>query len=84
MLHDKENLSFHLGLHAHLIRDLDTYGVGPLSAFTGVQLKDLIIGVSYDVVMDHVIYSKRNLNSFELSISYLGDVEDEGLVCPQF
>ena len=81
---EKDNRAFHLGVHAHLIKDLSSYNAGPLSMFAGLQINNFMVGASYDVVLNHIINSGKNLNAFELSVSYLGDIGDEGLVCPKF
>lgn len=81
---DKDYLSVHLGVNLHGIKDLDGYSVGPIVPIVGMQVKNFMIGFSYDVVMTHIANSTKNMNTFELTLSYLGEIEDEGLVCPQF
>ncbi len=79
-----DQIALHLGLGTHLVKDLESVFVGPVVPFFGVQYKNFMMGLSYDIVMSHVVYSRKNLHTFELSISYLGDQTNEGLVCPEF
>ena len=81
---DKEYLSFHLGLNLHGIKDLESFSVGPVVPIVGMQIRNFMIGFSYDVIMTHLVKSRKNLNTFEFTISYLGEMEDDGLICPQF
>lgn len=82
--YEKDDISWHLGLHPHVIKDLDSFAAGPVTCLAGIQYKNFMFGFSYDFVMTHIIKSRKNLNTFELTFSYLGDVGDEGLVCPKF
>lgn len=77
-------IALHFGLSGHVIKDLDNIGMGALVPFFGLQYKNFMLGVSYDLVMTHLLYSRKNLNAFELSVSYLGEQTNEGLVCPEF
>jgi type IX secretion system PorP/SprF family membrane protein len=81
---NKENMSFHLGLNLHAIKDLESFNIGPVVPVVGMQIRNFVIGLSYDVVMTHLISSRKNLNTFEFTFSYLGEIEDGGLICPQF
>ena len=77
-------ISVHFGLSVHLIKDLDSYAIGPLVPFFGMQYNNFMMGISYDLVISHVVNSRKNLHTFELSFSYLGEQTNEGLICPKF
>lgn len=77
-------MALHFGLSAHVIKDLGSAFIGPIVPFFGLQYKNFMMGISYDIVMTHLVNSRKNLHTFELSISYLGDQTNEGLVCPEF
>lgn len=81
---DKDYISFHLGLNLHAIKDLESFGIGPVVPVIGMQVRNFMMGFSYDIVMSHLANSRKNLNTFEFTFSYLGEIEDEGLICPQF
>lgn len=80
----KDYISFHLGLNLHAIKDLESFGIGPVVPVVGMQIRNFMLGFSYDAVMSHIVNSRKNLNTFEFTFSYLGEIEDEGLICPQF
>ena len=77
-------VALHFGLSGHLIKDLESYNAGAVVPFFGLQYKNFMMGFSYDVGMTHIINSRRNLHTFEFSLSYLGDQTNETLVCPEF
>ena len=81
---DRDFMALHLGLSVHTVSDLGSYYIGPIVPFVGFQVRTFMLGFSYDIVMTHLVNSRRNLNTFEFTVSYLGEVEDEGMVCPQF
>ncbi len=76
--------SLHLGLSGHFINHFDAFGIGSVVPFVGLQYKNFMMGVSYDISMSHIINTRNNLHTFEISFSYLGEQTDEGLVCPEF
>ena len=77
-------IAIHFGLSGHVIKDLESVTVGSVVPFFGFQYKNFLMGFSYDMVMTHVINSRRNLHTFEFSLSYLGDQTNDALVCPKF
>jgi len=77
-------IALHFGLGAHLINDLDSYTLGTVVPFFGLQYKNFMLGFSYDVSLTHLIYTHSNFNTFEFSARYLGEQTNEGLVCPEF
>jgi type IX secretion system PorP/SprF family membrane protein len=81
---ERDYMALHLGLSVHAVSDLESYYIGPVVPFVGFQIRNFKLGFSYDIVMTHLVNSRRNLNTFEFTVSYLGEVEDEGMVCPQF
>ncbi len=81
---DWDIAALHIGLSGHVIKDLDSYGVGSLVPFVGFQYKNFMMGLSYDLSMTHVINTRNNLHTIEISFSYLGEQTNEGLVCPEF
>lgn len=79
-----EDYVFHGGLGVHVVRDLETVAVASLVPFVGVQVKNLLLGMSYDVGINQIYHHTRNFSTFEFSVSYLGENENEALFCPRF
>jgi type IX secretion system PorP/SprF family membrane protein len=77
--------NFHLGGWLAAVRDvegapkLDDFG-----ALIGMGLGDLLIGLSYDFNLRDIVKYQTGQGAFELSLTYLGNYEDEGGACPTF
>lgn len=50
----------------------------------GMEINNFLVGFSYDANLKALNTGGRNQNSFELSIAYLGLVEDDTVLCPKF
>lgn len=61
-------------------------GFGPVAAYvmTGFVLENLLIGLSYDFNLDDLVNERFGQNSFEISISYIGDYGNSDVFCPTF
>lgn len=79
-----EDYVFHAGVGTHIVRDLESVALATVVPFIGVQVKNLLMGMSYDVGINQIYHHKRNFSSFEFSVSYLGENENEALFCPRF
>ena len=42
------------------------------------------MGFSYDISPGQLNINNRNRNAFEISVAYLGEYEDETVLCPNF
>ena len=80
----RDNLTFHLGLGTHIVKDLDLVGISTAVPFVGFQLNNVLIGMSYDIGINTLLNNKRNFSTFELSVSYLGEHDNQPLFCPKF
>jgi type IX secretion system PorP/SprF family membrane protein len=80
----RDNITFHLGLGANVSRDLESVDVTKLIPFVGFQLNNFLIGMSYDVGLNTLIQHNRNYSTFEFSLSYLGEYDNQPLFCPKF
>ena len=50
----------------------------------GLEFQRVIFGISYDFSIDDISTYSAGQHTFEVSIRYIGDYEDEGYYCPQF
>ncbi len=77
--------NLHIGGWISAVRDFEG---GPkmdaLGALVGLGFGDLFIGMSYDLNLRDLINYPTGQGAFELSISYLGNYEDEAGACPTF
>jgi hypothetical protein len=80
----RDFLTFHLGLGAHVVKDLDIVTLSTIVPFVGFQLNNILVGVSYDVGVNTLVRHNRNFSTLEFSVSYLGQYDNQPIFCPKF
>lgn len=77
--------NFHVGAWLRVVQDFEqSVALDVLGLMTGVGVGNLFIGLSYDINLRDLTQFGTRQGSFELSLSYFGDYEDEGSACPTF
>lgn len=62
----------------------DSFSLDALIAMVGMEWKGVLFGLSYDINLDDLTIHKQGQQSFEISILYLGDFDNESILCPKF
>ncbi|MCB0686865.1 MAG: PorP/SprF family type IX secretion system membrane protein [Saprospiraceae bacterium] len=77
--------NFHLGTWLTGVRDFEGGAkLDDIGFLVGMSMGDLFIGMSYDLNLRDIVKYTTGQGAFELSITYLGNYEDEGGACPTF
>ncbi len=80
---DYRNVAMHIGAYARPVRDFDEkLRVDALVALVGIEFNNVLIGMSYDLNLGEL--SNFNRRTFEFSVAYLGEYEDDVILCPKF
>ena len=81
----KNNWKMHLGAWLRIVQDFDD-AIQPeaLGFLFGVNLENLLIGLSYDLNLRDLVNYQTGQGALELSISYFGLYESDGGSCPSF
>ncbi len=75
--------ALHLGAWARPVRNSDGFGLDAVVALAGIELDNMIFGLSYDLNLKALQVSQRQ-GAFEISITYLGNYNNEEIICPKF
>ena len=75
--------ALHLGTWVRPVRNNDGIGVDALVALLGFEVNGVLIGASYDLNL-RALQAKQRQSAFEISITYLGNYDNEEIVCPKF
>jgi type IX secretion system PorP/SprF family membrane protein len=75
--------ALHFGTWARPARNSDGFGLDAVVALIGVELNNMLFGLSYDLNLKALEASQRQ-GAFELSITYLGNYNNEDIMCPKF
>ncbi len=82
-LSDFKLVSLHLGSYIRPVADYDgSYRLDAVVALLGVEINNVLIGTSYDFHLGQT--AGFNRGTFELSVAYLGEYEDDLILCPKF
>jgi type IX secretion system PorP/SprF family membrane protein len=82
-LSDFRTVSLHLGSYLRPVRDFDnSYRLDAVVALVGIEMNNVLIGTSYDIFLGKTTGFRRG--TFEISVAYLGEYEDDLILCPKF
>ncbi len=85
LLNDFNSTAIHIGGWMRGVRNRDEYGIDSFIALFGVEFSNFLFGLSYDIEFDAAYGLSRNQGAFEISVTYLGDYDEDGAVlCPVF
>lgn len=76
--------ALHLGSWVRGVRKLDGFGTDAVIALVGIEYHNFLLGTSYDIGLSDFTAGSRGRGALEISIAYLGNYENESLLCPQF
>ena len=81
---DSDGVSTHLGAWLRMTDNLTVYEPTDIILSAGFEKNGLLIGLSYDIHLRQLSGSQFGQGTFELSISYIGEHENENQICPDF
>lgn len=77
--------AFHLGSWVRGTRDeTSSPFMDAVVLMAGIEINNFLLGLSYDANLKSLNTGGRNQGSFELSVAYLGEYEDDTVLCPKF
>lgn len=84
MLDDRGTKYLHMGPWIRAVNNIDGFGLESIVAAVGLELNGMIIGVSYDHSLGDLLTDRVGLNALEISITFIGEHENEDNFCPTF
>jgi len=75
--------AIHFGTWARPVRNDGEFGFDAVVALFGLEINSMLFGLSYDLNLGALQANQRQ-GAFELSISYLGNYDNEKVLCPKF
>lgn len=83
-LDDRGSRFLHLGPWLRGVKNIDGYRLESVILAVGFETNGLIIGASYDHNINDLTSDRVGLNALEVSVTYIGDYENENNFCPTF
>ena len=76
--------SLHLGSWVRPVKSNNGFGLDAVVLLAGIEYNSVLFGFSYDLNLPTLSTFKRYQNTFEISLIYLGEYENDELLCPEF
>lgn len=62
----------------------DSFSVDAAILMVGLEYKNILFGLSYDATLVDLQSDRNGQGAFEFSVAYLGNFDNESLLCPKF
>jgi type IX secretion system PorP/SprF family membrane protein len=76
--------AWQIGTWARPVKFNTGMGLDALVLMTGVEIGSSFLGLSYDLNLTSAAKYGRRQGAFEISLTYLGEYENEEILCPKF
>ncbi len=76
--------ALHVGAWLRPVKDDASFNLDAIIAMVGVEIQNVLFGLSYDSNINSLAKYSKMHGAFELSIMYLGEYENETILCPTF
>ncbi len=83
-LDDFSSSAMHLGSWVRGVKNDDGFGTDAVVALLGFEYNNFLLGTSYDLGLSGLTAGSRGRGALEISLAYLGNYENDSLLCPQF
>jgi type IX secretion system PorP/SprF family membrane protein len=78
-----KNVAMHLGAYLRPVsNEEDGINLDAMVALLGIEFNNVLIGLSYDLNISG--FNNPSRKTFEISVAYLGEYEDDLILCPKF
>lgn len=74
----------HVGSWIRPVKSDAGFGVDALVLLAGFEYNNILLGLSYDVNLKDLTKYHQGQGAFEISIAYLGNYDNEEILCPKF
>jgi type IX secretion system PorP/SprF family membrane protein len=78
-------IALHVGSWVRPVRDeTDAFRMDAVVGMIGLEYNNVLLGVSYDANFTDLSLNRQGQGALEISIAYLGEYENETVICPKF
>jgi type IX secretion system PorP/SprF family membrane protein len=81
---DYGTTAVHFGAWGRAARSSKAINFDAASVMVGFELNNFLLGMSYDLNLKGLSAYNRNQGAFEISLGYLGDYDNDAILCPKF
>jgi type IX secretion system PorP/SprF family membrane protein len=84
LLDGSNGTALQLGTWVRGVKNVGDFNVESIVGLVGVEFNSLLFGFSYDLNLPAVRRYNQSQNAFEFSLIYLGEYDNDELLCPTF
>ncbi len=82
---DYGDFALHLGGWVRPVRNNDdSFDLDAVVFMAGFELQNVLLGLSYDFNLNDLTTTRNGQGAFEISLAYLGQFENDTVLCPKF
>ena len=82
---DYGDFALHVGSWVRPVGSAEnTLDIDAVVFMTGIELNNVLLGLSYDFNLNDFTTTRRGQGAFEISIAYLGEYDNDAVLCPKF
>ena len=78
------NTALHFGSWVRPVKGKDGINLDAVVVMSGIEFNGILLGVSYDLNLPNLKNYRKSQNVFEISLIYLGEYDNDELLCPSF
>jgi type IX secretion system PorP/SprF family membrane protein len=76
--------ALHLGTWARPVRNANGFGLDAAVLLAGFEINNVLLGISYDLNLRSATVFRQGQGALEISVAYLGEYDNEEVICPKF
>ena len=76
--------AMHVGGWVRGVRTVESFGADAAVILVGFEYQGVMLGTSYDFGVSQFTAGNRGRGAFEISLAFLGNYENDSLLCPSF
>jgi type IX secretion system PorP/SprF family membrane protein len=85
LLDQSGTAALHVGTWARPVKNYDnSISLDAVVVLAGIEYNNILLGVSYDANLNDLRTDRRGQGALEISIAYLGNYDNETILCPKF
>ena len=85
LINDISGTALHVGGWARPVGNADnSFSLDAVVGMVGLEFNNFLLGVSYDAKLNAIGAGRDRRGAIEVSIAYLGEYENETILCPKF
>lgn len=81
---ESDGRAFQVGAWVRPVNEYNHFDIAAAVLMIGIEFNKLNIGLSYDAALTDFTTQFNRLSSFEISLRYIGEYENENFFCPEF